>query len=77
MTEIAGNSGVASEWARCYCCGRDYPTASTVTFHDHPGEHVCVTCVRWLYTKSLPIARRQWLRRRLGRGRGDLGPRCG
>lgn len=65
MTRTPDTSADASQWAQCHCCGRTYPVAKLATFHDHPGDHICATCIRWLYAQarlSTRISRRFPLR---------------
>ena len=57
MTGTDVTSDSAIPWAPCHCCGRSYPVTRLVAFHHHPGDHLCFTCLNWLWGQARPITR--------------------
>ena len=57
MTATATGADIAAEWAPCHSCGRSYPAASMATFARHPGDHLCITCLRSLGEQARPVIR--------------------
>lgn len=57
MTGTTADADTAVTWAACHCCGRSFPAASMVTFDQHPGDHLCIPCLRWLCEQARRVIR--------------------